>query len=263
MEGALYVFYFFLAIFLITLVIALITRKKQPKEWKEAYAKLNDMFATNKGYTKNEIFENLNIPFEYDLDQAKDFLKIKNSERESELFTSYFLALTDRLMLRSRAISPMQDVNIQLRENETVYFSQFADLHKMKTISSNVTYSGLRLTSGLARAGSLSYISNDIRNFSISDIGMLYLTNKRIIFIGKREFKVVTIDLGNILTYYFYMNGIIILPSSGSPVLFKINEITYNLIEHEVMDPFSSDEVNKFMVILGRIMEGTQDIDLK
>jgi len=151
------------------------------------------------------IAKNLGIAFEVD----------KNTKDILDKYRLYWLIENGTL--------PIVDVDINLQKKEECYFTTQAKWYEYRRVTQRVRYGGptfkLKIAKGLYwRAGDLGVqtVSNDTLN--LIDTGLLYLTNKRIIFTGSKDPK--TIQHAKILSFESYNNGIEILKDAGkSPFL--------------------------------------------
>jgi predicted transcriptional regulator len=176
---------------------------------------------------------------------------------EHDRFLTTALAIADRYQLLHKPLNKLDpdEYNLNLNNGETLYHRiNSTILSEEQTIRRDIAYSGARLSKGLLRAGTLSYVSNDVKDFKALDVGWLFISNKRIIFVGKERNVTKTWPLTSILTYHLYRDGIIIRPANKKAQLFKF---------HDFNDPLIvQDGLFEFTVVLDRILEGTQDDDL-
>jgi len=124
---------------------------------------------------------------------------------------------------------PALTTDISLQKNELCYFCIDINWLEQRTITKRVNYSGpsfrVKIAKGLSyRVGSISAqrITEDV--WKIIDTGKLYLTNKRIIFMGSKGNKTVTIN--KILDFNVYSNGIEIQKDSGKSPFLEFNKDT-------------------------------------
>lgn len=119
-------------------------------------------------------------------------------------------------------ISPIP-VDINLQRNEACYFSSPIDWYEQRTITQRVDYGGpvarLKIMKGVYfRVGSVSARKVTSEEWRHIDSGTLYLTNKRILFMGSK--KNTNIRLDKVLSFIPYTNGIEINKEIGrSPFL--------------------------------------------
>ena len=261
------IFYFFCILFTVLLVIALITRKKPVKAAQEAInaiSVLKQLYNNNDLLSYHEILSILGVPEEYRKND-KEYLNFKENTIESDMFTSYMLAISHRKSITFSKLWTKENTSLNLEDDEKIYFDEgLPDMYEMKTIKSNISYTGARFSNGVLRGGNLSYTKNDIKDFVFVDYGRVYITNKRIIFVGKKNYKSLNLKFNNILTYYIYKDGILIITHT-KPVLFKFEPMMLLLegdIESNEIDPMLSDRVFTFVTVLTRILNGNQDCDL-
>lgn len=249
-------------VFVITLIIALITRKPPEKE-PEIITKLKELYNSGEAIDYRELLKMIEIPEDRYTDWC-EYLNLIPDSKWHDLAGSYSLALSFRHNLKTNPIHQIEDDSIVLKDNEAIYFRAQFDLHEMKVQSRNVIYGGIRMSKGMAKAGSLSYVTNEKKDFSISDIGKLFITNKRIIFVGEHNFKNLSISLNNILSYHLYKDAVIIMSTNRKPVLFVSDDVPYNFDKYEKdINPIFSDDVTKYMIVLSRILDGNQDLEIK
>jgi hypothetical protein len=119
--------------------------------------------------------------------------------------------------------------DISLQKNEVCYFLTDIDWLEQRTVTTRVNYSGpsfrIKITKGISyRVGSITpqRVTEDV--WKTIDSGKLYLTNKRVIFIGEKGNKTITIN--KILDFNVYTNGIEIQKDSGKSPFFSFSENT-------------------------------------
>lgn len=118
---------------------------------------------------------------------------------------------------------PPLDVGINLQRKERCYFRTPIDWLEQRKVTTRVGYSGPTLRIKIAkgvywRAGSLGVRTTSQDVWKVIDSGQLYLTSRRLIFMGNRENK--TVGLNKILDFTAYRNGVDIQKDTGkSPFL--------------------------------------------
>lgn len=136
---------------------------------------------------------------------------------------------------------PVLDAPLRLFRGESCHFMTPCDWFEMVTETRRINYGGptlrLKIAKGVYwRAGSLGVnrISEDV--WRKIDSGRLFLTNKRIIFMGSRRNKM--IRLNTILDFTAYGNGVDIQKARGkSPFLeFSADTGVFSLILGRVID---------------------------
>ena len=135
---------------------------------------------------------------------------------------------------------PVVDAGINLQKSESCHFHTQIDWFETRTITKRISYSGptmrIKIAKGLYwRAGNLAIKPTTEDVLAKIDSGDLYLTGKRIIFMGSRGNK--TIALNKILNFEVYSNGIEIQKDSGKSPFFGF-----------------SDNIEIFSMLLGRII---------
>lgn len=181
---------------------------------------------------------------------------IKGSDNEA-IFNVYSLAVSDRYWLQKaplQVIDPSQ-YNLNLHDGEILYISiNLTTLYEEKVTQRNIAYSGMRWNNGLLRAGTLSMVSNEIRNFVPQDCGRIFITDRRIIFIGKQRNITKVVSLKNIITYTLYQDGVIINQPNKKVLLFKFESYNDDTI-------LIQDGLNQFVTVLSRILDGKEKED--
>lgn len=118
---------------------------------------------------------------------------------------------------------PVEEVAINLQKNEYCYFSGNADWLENRTVTQRINYGGpalrFKIMKGVYyRAGSVQVQRITSEQLLEIDFGIVYVTNKRIIFVGNK--KNMTIPISKILSVTPYSDGIGIEKDSGkSPIL--------------------------------------------
>lgn len=218
-----------------------------------ALLSVQKMFNNNVALPLVEIYIKLGMPKEIayskDVDLIKQYLPIKDNLELKDMFNSYCYSISSRFYLQNDIIQPIDhsQYNLNIIENETLFYRiNMTNLYEEKVTRREVFYSGTRWNSGMMRAGSLSLVSHEIKNFVIQDTGRLYITDKRLIFIGKQKNITKTISLKSIVTYYLYQDGVLILQGNKKGILFKFEESKDYA--------FLQDGINEFTTVVSRIL---------
>jgi hypothetical protein len=120
-------------------------------------------------------------------------------------------------------ILPVCEVPINLTKKESCHFFTEANWLEQVKITQRYNYSGptmrIRIAKGIYwRAGSMAVKPMTTNELKVIDTGRLYLTNKRLLFMGTKGNK--TINLSKILEFIPYSDGVGIEKDSGkSPIL--------------------------------------------
>jgi len=153
----------------------------------------------------NILAKNLNVDFKYD-------------ESTKKLLQKYRL-----FWLIENGNIPVIDAGINLQKNEECYFITNCNWYEYRKVTKRINYGGptfrIKIAKGVYwRTGSLGVQRVSENVLSLIDSGRLFLTNKRIIFIGDKKAK--NIRLNKILDFTPYKNGVEIIKDSGkSPFL--------------------------------------------
>lgn len=122
---------------------------------------------------------------------------------------------------------PSIDVTLSLENGEKCYFQSNCKWFEMRTVTRRVNYSGatasISIMKGVRyRIGTIS--PRRVTNEELTEIesGKIYLTNKRIIFIGGN--RNLTVRLPKILSFIPYTDGVEICKDSGRNPMFKFND---------------------------------------
>lgn len=216
--------------------------------------KIKKIFNDNSILSYLEILEKLGIP--QDIVNSKDsqlisnHLPFKADSYAKSLFNNYLLTISERYDLQNKELKPQKEETskINLNSNENLYhIIHNTSFHEEKVIRRNYTYAGIRLSQGLTRGGSISLISNEIKNFVPIDFGKILLTNKRILFIGKQNNVTKSIKISDILISKLYQDGILISQANKKAIILKFEK--YN--DDEVL---IQDGINHFIIVLNRII---------
>ncbi len=140
------------------------------------------------------------------------------SKAQLEKFKLYWLIENGEL--------PIREVPINLQKNEQCYFTTFADWLESRTVTQRINYAGptarIKIMKGIYyRAGSIGVQRITSEQLLVIDSGQVYITNKRIIFIGNK--KNTNIPLNKILSVNPYSDGIGIEKDSGKSPIIRVS----------------------------------------
>lgn len=129
--------------------------------------------------------------------------------------------------LAERGMFPEIAAPISLQRDEVCHFSSHADLHEMRTETQRTYSSGasvrIKIMKGVYyRVGSTQThrVTRDVLRHI--DSGMLYVTNKRVIFDGTRKNN--AIRLANVLSVIPYSDGVEVEKTSGRNPIFTVGD---------------------------------------
>jgi hypothetical protein len=136
---------------------------------------------------------------------------------------------------------PTIEVPIALQKSEQCYFTCDAEWHENKTITKRINYGGptvsIKIMKGVYyRTGSIGVQRVTSQELVHIDSGKVYLTNKRIIFIGVRKSS--NIRYEKILDLTPYSDGIEIIKDTGKPPIITME----------------NEKAELFILILGRLI---------
>lgn len=206
----------------------LIDKEKNPTA-KGYLIKIKIYFESGEVGSYPEILTKLGVPNEIayskDSEKMKTFLNFEN-EMAEHLFESYGFEIGARDRILNGNMPTIDDAfgkyKVVLKDNE-VLVERFNNIYMFqeKTIRKNVSYSGMRWSNGPFRMGNLSYTSNDIKDLVVEDFGRLFLTNKRLIFVGKENKISEDFTINSIVDYYLYKDGIMICRNNRKNIVFR------------------------------------------
>ncbi len=113
---------------------------------------------------------------------------------------------------------------IILQAGEKLHFKTMSSLVEEKTVTHRVGYSGLTYSTKVIgnlrwRWGNIkpqTYTTSELKNV---DEGNLYLTNKRLVFVGVHQTK--SIPLSKIVSFTPYTNGLLVRKDNSKPLFFS------------------------------------------
>ena len=164
-------------------------------------------------------------------------VNVQLSEASKSVLDKYRL-----LWLIENGEIPVLSVPINLQRGERCYFQTNAELHEYRKVTTRIRYSGptarIKIIKGFYwRAGDLKLnpVSKDV--FTKLDNGYLYLTNKKILFMG--SLKNVSIPLNKIICFNPYTDGVEIQKSTGRNPFFLFkhnNDVFFALLNRTLRD---------------------------
>ena len=153
----------------------------------------------------------------------------------------------------------MQKFNLNIHSDEFIHENiNRVDWFEEKTITNSVTYGGLQYKIGgngfSYRLGNLKVVPLTSQKFILVDRGTLYITNKRIIFVGNEKRVNKTINLDDILEFGIFRDGILIGKLNGKKPLIHFPEY----INQPNKAPNKRDHLNRVLRVLNRVINKTQ-----
>lgn len=121
---------------------------------------------------------------------------------------------------------PIKEVSINLQKNECCYFTSNADWLENRTVTNRINYEGptarIKIMKGIYyRAGSIGVQRITSEQLQKIDSGQVFLTNKRIIFVGNKKNS--NIQLNKILSINPFSDGVEIEKDSGESPIFRLS----------------------------------------
>jgi hypothetical protein len=135
---------------------------------------------------------------------------------------------------------PVLNSDINLQNSESLHFKSYIDWLEQRRVTKRINYGGptarIKIMKGVYyRVGSVNVQRVSEDTWQKIDTGILYLTNKRLIFMGQKGNKTITIS--KILDFKPFKNGVDIQKESGkSPFLeFDSNVDLFSMILSRLM----------------------------
>lgn len=155
-----------------------------------------------------------------------------------EVTRDFFESMTTPLLLRSgyaqlesaKQKNERHNSEINLKDGEYVLFKyKSAAIFTVQKLFTEVSYGGARVAQGVFRAGAGTINSRSVEGLKLKDNGVLYVTNKRIIFIGNNNATTVY-SIDKIVAAVMYEeDGILLKIANANPVVFNFNaNFTYD-----------------------------------
>lgn len=122
---------------------------------------------------------------------------------------------------------PVKQVGINLQRGENCYYSNYVEWYEKRTVTKRINYGGpvarIRIAKGLYyRVGSVNYEKVSSEHLLLIDSGEVFITNKRIIFIGRK--KNTNIPLNKVLSLNPYSDGVEVVKATGRSPVISVSE---------------------------------------
>ena len=230
------------------------------KSW---IAKAKHLFETNRAAKLWDVYVECGMPEDIarsrDADLINSQLPFAKGSDEESVFKTYAYALRERYALRYLPLNEIDKAQygLNIPAGETILHRiNVVTLHEERVVRRDIAYSGVRWSNGLLRAGTISAIGNEIKDFAAQDIGRLFITDRRIIFVGAQRSVTKAIDIKDVLFYNLYRDGVLINRANKKAVLFRFDDA----VDYEIYSV--GDGMNEFTTVLGRVIAGTAKEDL-
>lgn len=140
--------------------------------------------------------------------------------------------------------------DILLSKSEVLYFSDIVNWYEPRRVTKSISYAGpranIKIAKGLSyRLGSYNVSRNITDELKLIATGKIYITNKKILFIGNNTTK--TIIFNKLVNYDFIPGGILLIKQTGKPVSLECN---------------SQLNIFKFISILAYLTETFEDLKI-
>lgn len=136
---------------------------------------------------------------------------------------------------------------INLKNGETVLFKDKSNsLFTVQKLFTEVSYGVARTAQGAFRAGAGTIKSHQVEGLKMKSNGTLYLTNKRVIFVGDNN-ETTVLNFGQIIDAIMYEeDGILLKMANAKPIVFNFNA---NYTYHSDNGNFVDSRLAAFNVI--------------
>jgi len=123
-------------------------------------------------------------------------------------------------------VLPEYETDIILQKNEICHYKGFAKMYETRKKTKNVQYSGpvvrFKITKSLYYRAAKMRVNRETQDMmTLIDSGNLYVTNKRILFVGSKNTK--TIAYTQIINLEPYIDGVEIIKSAGYSPTFQLD----------------------------------------
>ncbi len=243
-----------------------IIEREKNIEAKKYLQQVKTIFDNGESYNYIDLLVTIGIPSEIAYSKNSQLITEKlgfTDNMAKHLFFTYGLDIAQREEINTGKLiteeNAFDKIKVVLKDKEVLFSENLGSVYlfEEKSTQTNITYTGLRVTSGPLRMGNVSFSKNEVKSFIILDIGKVYVTNKRIIFLGKQHNKKIEITINSIIDYYLYKDAVLLSRNNGKNFLFKVSEFE-NYKESEDDYAFIlSDFPIKFISLLRRIANKT------
>ncbi len=271
--------------FVILVIYLVLTADKRKNSFRNNYtengklfvARLEEMWNNNESFNwggeillYEEMFGSLPARNIDELEKATGVFGYLNEEEGSPKYIAgdYLTNLASDLVWRYDAEhsklealnekEAMEKYGLNIHSDELVHKRfKTVDWYEEKTVTTSVSYGGYRYRSGGNLAytfGSLSVSKTTRDYFAPIDRGDLYITNKRLLFVGVEKHTNKTVSLEDILEFSLYQDGILVGKSNGKKPLLVLEDYVFNIKKA----PNKRDTVNLLSRILDRVLRKNQ-----
>jgi hypothetical protein len=190
---------------------------------------VKDITDTIKGSFVQEFLDNAVSDERLSPDEEKKFeLICKNLNIEASFSEKTKLQLDKYRLFWAIENAELPEINapISLTKQEKCYFQTSVEWYEKRTVTQRINYGGptasIKIMKGVRyRAGSIKLQRVTSEEWKLIDFGTLYLTSKRLIFVGASKNSNIT--LAKILSFTPYSDGIEISKDTGRPLFLKFS----------------------------------------
>ena len=188
----------------------------------------DDICSEEKGAVITPFVNGLLDDRRYSLDDEEKIKKLSEDLNITINFTNKEVVDKYRVLweIENGKLPIINDVDITVQKSETVFFKDSIGWYEDRQITTSATYHGptarIRICKGVYyRIGSIAPSRETTTEMRLIDTGTMYLTNKRLIFVGSKGTK--TILFNKILSIEPYSDGVKIIKDSGKNPFIKFS----------------------------------------
>jgi len=182
------------------------------------------------GYIVQNFFDDTISDSKYSPDEREAYEKICEQYGASAVFddaTKKQLEKYENFWRIENGELPVYETEIFLQKGEVCHYLGFAKLYENRTKTTRVKYRGpvfrLKITKSLFYRMANMAVDKETKDvMTLIDSGVLYVTNKRILFTGSKGNK--TIRYGRIVDLTPYRDGVKISKDSGGAPIFELSD---------------------------------------
>jgi hypothetical protein len=244
---------------------------KQPEPLKSVLLALIKLYDENKALPYKEIQREIEIPkniLAAGIPEFNAYLGIHEDDLTAEFIRAYMLDISHRHTLQFKKLwlyekqEALLKFQLNLQDNELLYEPvRRVEWYEHKAIEKIIRRHGSEWKAGSSLNSRLTESVEEIKDFQIQDIGTTFLTNQRIIFLGKHKNFVFSSTLNNLISIRLYKQGVMLSFHDGKVALLKFHEKDNSNPNENDYILLTNDGLNNFIRIIGRILSKTQDQD--
>lgn len=211
------------------------------------------------GVKVSSYWDSIGVPKNYyDFDEKSAEYRVGEFFHEMERNLSLRFSYQYKPLSSKNESEVMKEYGLNIHSNEVLYYHSIKiDWYEEKTVRTNVTYGGFKYRIGgnmSYNTGSFSVVKNEVKDYVLVDRGSLFITNKRVIFVGSTKNENRTVNIDDILELSLFKDGLLLGKSKGKKPLIYVPAFTDSLV--------ARDNLNFIIRVLVRVMSGTENMDL-